>query len=101
MNKNTISAKRTPNPKALELFSAYYVVAVGYSPEDGTEYASNDGRTVYHQNKAKTFDTYSAAIKWMVANCEIEDTDNITRGHERPDFPRVKFLREYVELTDC
>jgi hypothetical protein len=84
----------TPTANPMYCVADYYVVAVGYTPEDGMEYATDKEPlyfTTYHHN-AKVFDDEKTANKWMTENYEKE---------QGSIFPCVKRLREYVELADC
>ena len=86
------------------LNAASYIVAVGerLPPEPQAVYITTDGEETVDPMGAQAFDTYADALKWAVEHCEISDIGSpVPRGFERPRYPRVCYLREYVEITEC
>ena len=90
------------------LNAASYIVAVGERllPQPDAVYIAvyitADGEETTDPTGAMAFDTYADALKWAVEHCEISDIGYpVPRGFERPRYPRVCYLREYVEITEC
>ena len=86
---------------SLECVAAGYLVALGETTAPASEllYWSGNKEPTRDPLNAYWFDKWLDAVKWMLENCEITQPDTFPpRGLERPRFPRVCFMRTFVEI---
>ena len=95
--------EREQERDGLRLNCCGYVVALGYRFQDepgSMTYAGENG-TANNPQDAIIFDTWEAATRYALDNCEFPALDFVPRGFERPKFPRVCFARIWEEITEC